>query len=318
MRKRKNDLVQLMILTVLGGAVVLTMLLPRLPARRETAETTEISVVLREADSALWSNVRLGMEQAAGEFQAELRVLTPAAFNDSADQRRILRREAEGQTDVLIVEAADPAGLTRDLRQAPVRCPVVSMESPMEAAALTVAPDNGALGRDLARALLSDGAGTGFVLLLSASPDASGVTDRLDGAKEVLAAAGTPVREREVDLTDGGESLRTLLKHPDLSAAVMMEPLLTEQAAAMKESLGLTVPLYGVGVSARGAVWLERGVISAAAAWSDFAAGYLAVEAAVCLSRGEEFRTELLPFFIVRGEDVYEPEYQKLLFPVTA
>ena len=68
MRRRKNDLVQLMILTVLGGAVVLTMLLPRLPARRETAETTEISVVLREADSALWSNVRLGMEQAAGEI----------------------------------------------------------------------------------------------------------------------------------------------------------------------------------------------------------------------------------------------------------
>ena len=62
---------------------------------------------------------------------------------------------------------------------------------------------------------------------------------------------------------------------------------------------------------------LERGVISAAAAWSDFAVGYLAVEGALALARGERAEVEQPPFFIVRGEDIYEPEYQKLLFPVT-
>lgn len=316
MRRRRNDLAQLIILTVLGGAVVLTLLLPRLPARRGASETREISVILREADSALWPNIRLGMEQAAGELRSELRVLTPADVNDSADQLRILRREVEGQTDVVILVPADPAGLSRALGEEPARCPVVTMESPMAEAALTVAPDNRELGRALARAALEDGAGVGFVLLISASPGNAGVEDRLAGAREAL--EGVPVREREADLTDGGESLRTLLKHPDLSAVMVFEPLLTEQAAAMKESLELEVPLYGVGVTADGAAWLERGVLSAAAAWSDFAAGYLAVEAAAALSRGESYQTEQLPFFIVRGEDIHEPAYQKLLFPVTA
>ena len=69
-------------------------------------------------------------------------------------------------------------------------------------------------------------------------------------------------------------------------------------------------------VTARGAAWLERGVISAAAAWSDFAVGYLAVEGAMALARGRAAQPEQLPFFIVRGEEIYEPEYQKLLFPV--
>ena len=68
MRRRRHDIVQLIILSVLGGAVVLTLLLPRLPAEQSAGETTEISVILREGDSALWPNIRLGMEQAAGEI----------------------------------------------------------------------------------------------------------------------------------------------------------------------------------------------------------------------------------------------------------
>lgn len=318
MRRRRHDIVQLMILSVLGGAVVLTLLLPRLPAEQAAGETTEISVILREGDSALWPNIRLGMEQAAGELRAELRVLTPAEINDGGEQLRILRREVEGETDVVIIAPADPAGLDRALREEAVRQPVVSMESALSAGEVTVAPDNRALGQALGEAVIEDGAGDGFVLLVSASPETAGVTDRLAGAAEALAAAGTKVREREVSIADGGEGLKTLMKHPDLSAVLVLEPLLTEEAAAIKVGLGLTVPLYGVGVTAEGASYLQQGVISAAAAWSDFAAGYLAVEAAVCLSRGEECRTELLPFFIVRGEDVYEPAYQKLLFPVTA
>ena len=146
MRRRRHDIVQLMILSVLGGAVVLTLLLPRLPAEQAAGEATEISVILREGDSALWPNIRLGMEQAAGELRAELRVLTPAEINDGGEQLRILRREVEGETDVVIIAPADPAGLDRALREEAVRQPVVSMESALSAGEVTVAPDNRALG----------------------------------------------------------------------------------------------------------------------------------------------------------------------------
>ena len=275
MRRRRHDIVQLIILSVLGGAVVLTLLLPRLPAEQSAGETTEISVILREGDSALWPNIRLGMEQAAGELRAELRVLTPAEINDGGEQLRILRREVEGETDVVIIAPADPAGLDRALREEAVRQPVVSMESALAAGKVTVAPDNRALGQALGEAVIEDGAGDGFVLLVSASPETAGVTDRLAGAAEALAAAGTKVREREVSIADGDEGLKTLMKHPDLSAVLVLEPLLTEKAAAIKVGLGLAVPLYGVGVTAEGASYLQQGVISAAAAWSDFAAGYL-------------------------------------------
>ena len=315
MKHKRNTVIQLAILTVLGGAVILTMLLPRLPSQRAAAPLVEISVILRESDSSLWSSARLGMDRAAGELGAELRVLTLARTNDGGDQLAVLRREIGQQSDALVVVPADPAGLARSLAEAGAACPVLTLESSMKGAVLAAAPDNEGLGRALAQDVMDDGA-AGTVLLLNASPDSTGVTARVEGARAALEEAGAAVRGRTVDLSAPADALRDLLKQPDLSAVMVFEPALTEQAAALKDSLGLDVPLYGVGITANAAAWLGRGVIAAAGAWSDFAAGYLAVEGAVCLARGDQCHMEQLPFFIVRGEELYEPEYQKLLFPV--
>ena len=48
------------------------------------------------------------------------------------------------------------------------------------------------------------------------------------------------------------------------------------------------------------------------------AAGYLAVDGAAKLARGERSEMKPPPFFLIRGEDIYEPDNQKLLFPVTS
>ena len=70
-------------------------------------------------------------------------------------------------------------------------------------------------------------------------------------------------------------------------------------------------------MTSRIAAWLERGTISAVAAWSEYAAGYLAVQQAAGAAREKtEPLTETLPFSVVGGDEIYESEYQKLLFPV--
>ena len=81
---------------------------------------------------------------------------------------------------------------------------------------------------------------------------------------------------------------------------------------------GLGFSLYGVGSSTAITSLLERGEITAVAAWSDYAAGYLAVQQAVRAVREQSQELEPLSFSIVRGEDIYAPENQKLLFPVTS
>lgn len=309
MKKTKRDIVQLVILVVLGGAVLLSLLLPRIMGWLQYTPPLEISVVIRESDSTLWADARQGMEAAAGELGAELRFLTLSDTNDADGQRQLLEREQEGGADALVVVPADAEPLDMEL-------PVVAMETPVEGAALAVAPDNRQLGIQLAQALLEDWT-EGPVVLLDTGCPGTGVSQRAAAALETLEAAGVPAQLKTVALDAAGQSIRPLAQEP-MAWIMAFEPAATELAVGEKEELGMSHPLYGVGVSSRVASGLERGTIQAAAVWSDYAAGYLAVQGAIQAARGQAPQTASLSFSVVRGEDIYEPENQKLLFPVVS
>lgn len=316
-KRSRNAWIQLAVLVLLGGAVILTLVLPQLSDRRTPEAPLELSVIIRESDSSLWGNARLGMEQAAAELRAETRFLVLSKENDSQEQEDLLRREYEGGADALVVAPADPEKLAVRLGELTGKYPVVALESALEGAERTIAPDNRALGQALAQALLEDWTG-GAVLLLDTAPESSGVRERLEGAKEVLEQAGVPVQCRTARAGGMPAVLDGLIREAGTEWIMAFEPAATQGAASAKESRGLDQPLYGVGVTTDAAAWLERGTVTAVAAWSDYAAGYLAVESAVKAVRGEKIETEPLPFSVVRGEDIYDPDNEKLLFPVAS
>ena len=304
MKSRKSNLIQIGILAVLGLAVILSLLIPQLFRGRKEPQLLSLSVMLRDTDSSGWTVAREGMEQAADELGAELRFLTLAAAGDSAEQEALLLREIEGGAAALVAVPADPEALSSALDRWLVVCPTVTLESPMEGAAGVVAPDNAALGRQLAAALLEDWTG-GEVLLLDTAGRCAGVAERLAAAEAALTEAEVPVRRAET------------LPEGDGTAWVMaFEPSATQRSAEKKEAEGRSFALYGVGTTAAITAQLERGNIAAMAAWSDYAAGYLAVRRAAEAARGEEGELAALPFLILRGEDIYAPENQKLLFPI--
>ena len=304
--KPKSNLVEITILGVLGALVVLTLLIPQLLRDRKDERLLALSVLLRDTDSSGWTAARQGMEHAADELGAELRFLTLVNSNDGMEQAELLRREAEGGADGLIAVPAGAGELGAALNQLDSPCPVVALECAVEGGAGVVSPDNRAVGRSLALALLEDWDG-GPVVLLDTSAACPEAGPRLEAAAEALTEAGVPAVR--------------LSALPDSQAAAWMmafEPAATRQAAAWKEREGQTFALYGVGSSTAITAHLERGSIAAVAAWSDYAAGYLAVEQAVRAVQERSQDLEPLAFSIVRGEDIYEPENQKLLFPVTS
>ncbi len=307
MKTRKNDLIQGIILVVLALSVLLSLLIPQLFRSEAPPQRLSLSVLLRDEDSAGWSTARQGMEQAADELGAELRFLTLASSGNSAEQAESLRREVEEGADALVVVPADPLSLTQTLDQLPGHCPMVSLESPVGSFSGVAAPDNDLLGRQLAQALFLDWDG-GAVLLWDSSPASTGVSARLMAARETLEGLGVPTETVSA------------LPQEDISHRWVMafEPSATRQAADRNSRQELPFSLYGVGTSTAIIIHLEKGVISALAAWNDYAAGYLAVRQAVSAAQGEKGDLEPLPFSILRGEDIYEPENQKLLFPVTS
>lgn len=316
MKIMKRNLIQLAILCLLGASVALTLILPELPGMARPLRTLEISVLVREADTALWSNARLGMEQAAGDLGAELRFLTPALDNDHGAQTVLLLREAKVGTDALVVIPADPSGLATFLDAQSIIVPVVTMESPIPGGAACITPENESLGRALAEACLEDRP-RGGVLLLDTAGRSTGVASRLDACAEVLKNAGEPFFIRHTSAESLLDDLAAMLSETGAGAVITFEYAATEALAAGSDELSGFLWLYGVGTAGTVAVCLERNTITATAAWSDYAAGYLAVQAAIQAARKESHpEPPQLRFTIVRGEDIYEPDNQKLLFPV--
>ena len=279
----------------------------------------EVSVILRETDVNLWTNARQGMEQAAMDLDVELRFLTPAEDNDAAQQAELLDREASGGAQAAVLVPADREVLAQAVADLSGKLPVVSLETDMtqDGAVCCVGTDNEALGRSLGEAVLRGVAEGGTVILLDSVPGDNAVAQRLAGARSVLEAAGRTV---EICRPEGGETvaqaLESALAQTDAGAVAAFEASALETAAQVRTEQSAPL-LYGMGATAEVAAGLEQGKIAATAAKNEFAAGYLAVAAAVESIRSTDgAQSQTLPFFMVRRENMYDPDYQKLLFPV--
>lgn len=302
-------------LLMLGILLILLILLVLYPAQvRRRPDLLEMSVIAREADGSAWATARQGMERAAADLNVELRFLYPGQSNSTQEQELLLRREVDSGASAILLFPADREDLADEVRSASARAALVTLETDMEDAAGYVGVDNAALGEALGRAVLNGVPRGGTVLLVQATSQRSGVGDRLTAAEEVLRSEGREIRY----FSGTADAMAEELSREGIQAVVAFEASSLERAAEAAGRMEDPPLLYGAGSTAAITAGLEQGRITSILAQNAFSAGYLAVQSAARLSRRETAEPPaLLPFFTVRRENMYEPEYQKLLFPVT-
>lgn len=297
---------QMIVLGLLAAAMVVSLMIPESLLTPPGPKRVEISILLRQGDSAVWSTARQGMEQAAEDLGAELRFLTLEAEGSGSSQVELLRRQAEMDVDAAVVIPADCAALEQLLDDWQ-GLPVVTLESQVEGARAFVGTDDEAVGRMLAQQVAGSCQSSGRVLLVDAFPGCAGPSRRLESAKTALETAGF-APEVCSELT--AEILE------DAAAVLCFEPVSLEQAAALAAQCEERPLVYGAGVSASVVASLETGGIAAAIAWSDYAAGYLAVSQAAAAARGEQAESQALPVTLVKEGETYDKDHQRLLYPV--
>ena len=190
---KKNNLIQLIILFILGAAVLFSLLLPQLPHINNNKEIIQLSMILREADNALWSNTRLGLEQASNEFDAELRFLTLSKTDDYNEQIELVKREIDGGADAIIIVPVNPDKFSDWLETQKNICPIVCIESPVENTDLTISPDGELLGSKLAEAARHEWRGN-TICLIDNSGLRTGIKTRIDAAEKTLNKYNIPVK----------------------------------------------------------------------------------------------------------------------------
>ena len=302
----------LLMLAVLMALLMMLILYPARSQRRP--ELLEMSVISREADGSAWATARQGMEQAAADLNVELRFLYPGQSDSAQEQEQLLRREVESGASAILLFPADREALAQEVRAASSRAALVTLETDMADTAGYVGVDNAALGEALGRAALNGVPSGGTVLLVTAASQRSGVGDRLTAAEALLQAEGREVRY----FAGTADALTEALSQGGIQAVIAFEASSLERSAAAVSRLEDPPLLYGAGSTAAIAAGLEQGRITSILAQNAFSTGYLAVESAARTARRETAEAlEPLPFFTVRRENMYEPEHQKLLFPVT-
>ena len=305
--KRKYRLWQMLVLTVLGAAIVLSLMIPERLLSGPEPKRVEVSILPRHTDSALWAAARQGMEQAAEDFGAELRFLSLSQDNDVQEQIDLLYREAEIGTDAAVVVPADCARLSQALMDKNT-IPVVSLESPLEGAVALVCPDNNLIGQLLASQIKADFPRGGRGLLIDSSPGADGITERLKVTQKVLEEAG-------FELTVS-PSLPEPEEFFSKDFVICFEAQMLDSAAQQASEASFSPKIYGAGVTDSAVARLERRQITALAAGSEYAAGYLSVAQAVATARNEDVEDAQISVSIVREGDTYDPDHQKLLYPI--
>jgi ribose transport system substrate-binding protein len=317
--KRK---ILLQLVVPLLSLCVLFLLLAFDPGQAHADEAPlEVSILHRESDSTLWSAARQGMEQAAADMGVELRFLAPSVSNQAEEQENLLSREVAGGTDAIVLVPSDQSLLAESVAAASTQTVVITMETEMadSGAAAFVGVDNAALGEALGQAVLNGVYVDGTVLLLNSVPGSNGISARLEAAAQVLEGAGRTVRIGSPSKALGlSEALPSILAADPPDAIIAFEADALELAAAAIQGMNPRPLLYGMGATDTIAAHLEQGIITAIAAQNEFAAGYLAVDAAVRAVRREAGQdTAPLAYTLVRKETMYHPDHQKLLFPVT-
>lgn len=306
MKQKGYQAWQMVVLGLLAAAMVVSLMIPESLLTPPGPKRVEISILLRQGDSEVFSTARQGMEQAAEDLGAELRFLTLEAEDDGISQVELLRRQAEMDVDAAVVIPADCTALEQLLDDWQ-GLPVVTLESQVAGAQAFVGIDDEAVGRMLAQQVAGSCPASGRVLLADAFPGCAGPSRRLESAKQTLKTAGFAPEvcsELTVEALEGA------------AAVLCFEPVSLEQAAALAAQCEAAPLVYGAGVSASVVASLETGGIAAAIAWSDYAAGYLAVSQAAAAARGEQAESQTLPMTLVKEGETYDKDHQKLLYPV--
>ncbi len=294
-----------------------------------TTGNEDIYVVLKTTGPHMefWQVVRAGIQAAATELGVEPRIVGPEWEWEIDEQIRILTDVIARSPQAILLAASDYNLLVPLAERAAANgITIVTLDSALnsDVPVSFVATDNVAAGmaagREIDR-LVEPGRP---IALISHIRGVATAIDREDGATRALSHRSTEsilgpfYSQNELDLAyQIVENL--LVRHPELGGIVAMNENSTVGAARALYDLGIydRVHLVGFDNSQEEVEFLELGVIKALVVQRPFNMGYLGIRTLVQAVRGGRVEPVIYTdAVLVRKEDIFTEEIQRLLFPI--
>jgi len=320
---------RVLVLILLICATLALSLAPRAFRILGPPEEPIVYVVLKATGPQMefWQIVRAGIQAAATEYDLQPIIVGPREETDIDGQIEILAGVIDVGPDAVLLAASDYNRLVPLAELAVERgITIVTLDSALnsDVPVSFVATDNVAAGikagEEIDRLVPLDRK----IAIISHVPGVATAIDRERGVRLALrrrdpsTVLGTLFAETDPDQAYRLAE-RLVRDHEDLGGIVTLNESSTIGAARAVQDLGVadTIRIVGFDNSIEEIEYLEQGIIKALLVQRPFNMGYLGIRTVATVIRGEPVPPVLnTDSVLVRREDMYSEENQKLLFPI--
>lgn len=303
-------------------AVLFLMCSTDLIIREPEKEIYQIAVIIEDARDDNYGNFKKGMDQAALELNADVRFITLYEKLDAGQQSELIEREQQDGTDALIVVPADEERILRELAERQTAVPMVLLGSGLAGEGVTAAisTDYTKMGECLAKQMTERMEEKDSVVFLTSSEARSAMSRRfLEGANQALSEHGYGCLVMDRESQRLLEALENQAGNKTVIVAESPE-ILAETAAFLGDNpsgMEYVRGLYGRGSTLSILNYLDKGIITGICVIDEFSEGYFSVCTAVqALEESGKPVPREMDFHYIEKEDLRDPAYEKMLFPI--
>lgn len=275
--------------------------------------------------NAFWFSLIEGTQIAAKEYGINLSILAPDVESNYEKQNELIEQAIKAKPDAILLSPADNVKTlesAKKIKEAGIKLILIDsqMAEPIQDA--LIATDNFEAGKKVGQMVKNLIKKNSKIAIVSHVQGTSTAIAREAGLRQSLGED----EKRIVDVVFSDSEYEKayevtkelLVKHPDVDIIAGLNEYSAIGAARAVRDLNLTdsIKLIGFDSSTEEIQLLEEGVFDGIVVQKAFNMGYIGLETAVKILRGEEVAANIdSGSNIVRKDDIYTEENQKLLFP---
>jgi ribose transport system substrate-binding protein len=291
---------------------------------KKSSDPYEISVIYRSKSTESSTTIKLGIDQAARDLNAEVSFITLANDNNPQEQISLLQREINNGAKAIIIAPVNSTDLKQPIEKAQKTVPVITMQSTVDGMKTLpyISCDNFQLGSALAKTMGKDGVLHSQIAVLRNSLDCSNINQRYLGLTRQLNSTENQIEYWDIpdDPQKAYDTTKVLLQNSSADTLVALDAATLEAAAKAERDLLKTgsaqVRIYGMGRTNTVVSLLDDRIISSIGVENEYNLGYLSVKTAVnSINKNDNTANTNINFAIVDHENMYNSDNQRLLFP---
>lgn len=280
----------------------------------KSEDDINIHVVLKTLSHPYWKSVEAGAKQAAEDLGVKVEVNGPPSEADVIEQVDMMDNAISQAVDALVVSPSQPTTVTNifDLAESnniPVL--LVDTDADWDNKVTFIGTDNYSAGEEGGKYLASLLEAGDKVVIIEGAKGNLATDERARGAKDALEEAGIEIVAQQPADSDkfkaAGVIDAVLQNHADLAGAFAANDDMAIGALSATEQAGIQIPIIGINGGDEATELIIEGKLAGSVAQSPYEMGYMGVENAVKIIKGEEVDVRIpTPIKVVNEENAEE------------